>query len=92
MSRNKIINKRLRKKCVVCSGKINLILYQDRTYRGGHFFGKMPLYSKKALREANKFGTHPWKMGDSIVQVMNRDPKPHGYAEYWECPRCYWKK
>lgn len=52
----KLIAKRLEKTCVVCGRKIKVILYKDKTYRGGHYFGEL---IKK--------------------------------AEYWECPKCYWR-
>ena len=50
---------KLEKKCVICGGRINVIHYADRTYRGGHYFGKL----------------------------LN-----NGKDEYWECPKCYWKR
>jgi ribosomal protein L23 len=37
----KEIAKRIEKICVVCGKKIKVILYKDRTYRGGHYFGKI---------------------------------------------------
>ena len=92
MSHENTIKERLKKNCSVCARKINLIVYQDRTYRGGHFFGKIPLFSNKALRKAMEFGTHASKLGGATIQVMNRGPKPQRYEEYWECPRCYWRK
>jgi len=45
----KEIIKRLNKTCAVCGRKIKVIFYKDRTYRGGHYFGKIPLFSKKEL-------------------------------------------
>ena len=34
--------------CVSCGKKIKVILYKDRTYRGGHFFGKLQLDKERA--------------------------------------------
>jgi len=45
----KEIIKRLNKTCAVYGRKIKVIFYKDRTYRGGHYFGKIPLFSKKEL-------------------------------------------
>ncbi|MDP2586747.1 MAG: hypothetical protein Q8P32_03165 [Candidatus Komeilibacteria bacterium] len=53
----KVISKRLNKACAVCGKSIKVILYADRSYRNGHYFGK-----------------------------LDRS------REYWECPKCYWKK
>jgi len=38
---NKKIAKKLGKMCVVCGNEIKVILYKDRSYRGGHYFGKL---------------------------------------------------
>jgi len=40
-------SKKLEKTCVVCGKDINVILYQDRSYRSGHYFGKMSLSAKQ---------------------------------------------
>lgn len=39
-SKKKIIE-RLEKDCACCGKKIKVILYQDKTYHGGHFFGNI---------------------------------------------------
>ncbi len=57
MRSKKEIKKRMKKHCSVCGKDINVVLYEDKTYRGGHHFGKV-----------------------------------EGKIEYWECPKCYWKK
>ncbi|MBI3384766.1 hypothetical protein HY030_01065 [Candidatus Gottesmanbacteria bacterium] len=41
MVNKKEIIKRLAKACVVCGKKIKVILYKDRTYYGGHYFGRI---------------------------------------------------
>lgn len=58
--REKLIAKRIKKICVCCSREIKVILYKDKTYRGGHYFFDLPI-------------------------------KNGAKAEYWECPKCYWK-
>lgn len=37
----KKIVKRLEKTCACCAAKIKVISYEDKTYRGGHYFGKI---------------------------------------------------
>ena len=88
----KEIIKRLNKICAICGRRIKVIVYKDRTYRGGHYFGKIPLYTKKELNKALKVGTHKEKIGNWEINVLNKDPKPYKYEEYWECPKCYWRK
>ena len=89
--RKKIISKRKHKKCAICGRKINLIMYTDKTYRGGHYFGKIPISTKKAWREALKLGTTEMKIGNTVAHVLRKDPKPYKHVEYWECPKCYWR-
>ena len=33
--------KKLTRNCVVCGKRINITLNQNRTYKNGHFFGKL---------------------------------------------------
>ena len=84
-------SKKIMRDCVVCGRKIRVFVYEDKKYRGGHYFGKIPIHTKKAMREADKAGTHEVKMGGIVWNVMNKSPKPYKYAEYWECPKCYWR-
>ncbi len=84
----RVINNRLQKQCAVCGRDIKIVIYTDRKYRGGHYFGKIPLHSEKELRKALSFGTKTLK-GFPSIQVMNKDPKPYRLEEYWECPSCY---
>lgn len=78
------------KTCTDCGKKMEIYLYPSRKYRGGHYFGKVPLFHKKDMLKAIKNGTRKWKMGDHVVDVLKKDPKPYGYFEDWECPTCYW--
>ena len=80
----------LSKKCSTCGRSMRVIVYKDRTYRGGHYFGKIPLYKKTELNKAIKAGTRKTRIGKMTVDVLKKDPKPYKYEEYWECPQCYW--
>ena len=86
----KTIKKRVVHKCSICGKEIRVIVYADRSYRGGHRFGKIPLISKKEWEKAKKFGTHTFMLAGMEMQVMNKDPRPYAHVEYWECPKCYW--
>jgi hypothetical protein len=61
---------------------MRVILYNDRSYRGGHYFGKMPMISKKEWAKAHKFGTRTSMLQGLEIQVMKKDPKPYGHFEY----------
>jgi len=87
----KEIIKRLEKICAICGRKIKVILYQDRSYRGGHYFGKVPLYTKQELNKTLKVGTRKERIAGLEIEVLKRDPKPYEFEEYWECPKCYWQ-
>jgi len=87
---SKEIIKRLDKTCACCERRIKVILYKDRTYRGGHYFRKTGLYTKQELNKALKTGTKKENLGGLEINVLKKDPKPYKYAEYWECPKCYW--
>ena len=86
---SKIIKDRLKKKCVICGKEIKVIRYMDNKYRGGHFFGKVPVCSKKETMKALKAGTKSFAFNGEVFQVMKKDPKPSSYYDYWECLRCY---
>jgi len=86
----KEIKRRLQKKCAVCGGAIRIFIYKGGTYRGGHYFGDIPLYSKSEKRKMSESGTHKWKIGGREFDVQNYEGKPYKKVEYWECPKCYW--
>ena len=75
----------------MCSKVINVIIYSDKSYRGGHFFGKIGLTTKKADAEAMKAGFRDVNLNGHMLHVMNKEAKPYKYVEDWECPKCYWK-
>ena len=91
IANKKQIKKKLQKVCAICGKGMRVILYVDRSYRGGHFFGKIPLATKKADLEAIKSGFRLVKFGGGVLRVLKKDPKPYGHFEYWECPWCYWR-
>lgn len=88
--REKLISKGLVKICSCCGKEIKIFVYKNNTCRGGHYFGKIPLCSKKATDKAMKAGFNLWHFKNSTFRVFKKDPKPYAYAEYWECPKCYW--
>jgi len=87
----KEIIKRLNKTCASCGREIRVILYKDKSYRGGHYFGKIPLSIKREFGKALKAGTRKERIGELEIEVFKKDPKPYKYIEYWECPKCFWR-
>lgn len=85
-------NRKMNKKCSCCGKNIKITLYKDKNYRGGHYFGKIPISSKKEWERALKSNTHKAKIGKMTIEVLNENPKPYKYLEYRECPKCYWRK
>ena len=82
--------KRIKKQCAVCGKQMEVLSRPNKTYRGGHYFGEIPISSKKEMKKAIAAGTHKSKIGKMTIEVLNKDPKPYKYLEYWECPKCYW--
>jgi hypothetical protein len=89
---HKIIIKRLNKTCACCASPIKVIIYSKKDYRGGHYFGKIPICTEKEWAKARKAGTKPWNLHGTILHVMKKDPIPYKFEECWECPKCYWGK
>lgn len=87
----KEIKGRLKKRCVICGKQIKVILYYDKRYRGGHFFGKFPLIRKKEWRRVLRLGTRTSRLLGKEISVLKEDPKAYTHAEYWECSKCYWR-
>ncbi|MEK7066488.1 MAG: hypothetical protein AAB965_02895 [Patescibacteria group bacterium] len=47
--KTKIIKDRLVKECSICGKNFKLVRYTDFSYRGGHYFGKFPISTKKRI-------------------------------------------
>lgn len=69
---------KLEKVCACCGKEMNVSLYQDGRYRGGHYFGKILLRTKQEIKNI------------PMTSVVNKNLPSREYAEYWECPKCYW--
>jgi len=81
---NLYIKKRSFKKCSICARDIQLIQYSNSRYRGGHYFGKVPLSRRKELDRALRAGVVKRHIGDMVVDVLKKDPKPYAYADIWK--------
>lgn len=86
-----MIRSEITRQCSICGRKIFVRIYPDDSYRGGHYFGKIPLATEKEFEKALKAGTTKKSWGKTVVEILKKDPKPYAHAEYWECQRCYWR-
>jgi hypothetical protein len=50
----KEIRERILKQCAWCGKDMTVILYTDKSYRGGHYWGKIGVYSKKEMEKELK--------------------------------------
>ena len=89
--KNEKISKRVTLFCSLCSKQMRVVFYTDGSYRGGHYFGDIPLYSKSETKKMVKGGTHMSKIGKMKIAVYNYDPKPNVHESYWECSACFRK-
>ena len=85
--------KRIAPSCSLCGKKMHVIVYTNRKYRGGHYFFDVPVYEDGAWERARRrFGEKTVKIGSLVATMLKKEPKPKSHFEYWECPKCYWKK
>ena len=91
----KIIKKQLLKKfiktCADCTSNMKVFLYSDKSYRGGHYFGKIGFCSKKEEEKARKSGSKKFSWLGHTFYTWNYEAKPYKHLEHWECPKCYWR-
>lgn len=82
------------KDCADCGRKMTVYIYanKNKKNRGGHYFGKIGICSKKENEKMFKSGTRKSKFGNPAWNVFKYEAKPYKYVEHWECPRCYWGK
>jgi len=43
MKKKKVVAKHLKRSCIVCGKKLDVEVYEDGTYKGGEYFGKIKL-------------------------------------------------
>lgn len=65
----------LNRRCVVCGKRIQVAVYEDRSYRGGVYGGIAPGF---ALRK------RPGGYDPEVAEEIWRHSD-----EYWECLRCF---
>ena len=81
----------MNRSCIICAKdlKIHVNWKGNRSYTGGHYFGKIPVCHAKDERKALKAGFTVEKIGDLELRVLKKEAKPYKHVEYWECEECY---
>lgn len=85
------IKEHVKPSCSACGAKMSILIFNNKTYTGGHYFGKVPLIRKREWEKALLAGTRKQHIGNMMVDVVKKDPKPYKFAENWECEKCYQK-
>jgi len=83
--------RKIKRQCAICGKRFLIKVFGNGKYTGGHFFGKIPLYTEKEFEKARRAGTTKERWGKTVVEILKKDPKPYRHEEYWECDRCYRK-
>jgi len=73
----------LKRRCAVCGKELKIKVYEDGSYRGGHYFGKVPI-NWKDVKTIGK--TRIGKIDVNVVELVEPECE-----EYWECEDCYKK-
>jgi hypothetical protein len=68
--------------CVDCGEPIEITLYEDDTYEGGHYFGEFTVADEDSEGEYEKTGEYE---GHDVVTWTGDEVS----YEYWECDDCY---
>jgi len=72
------------RKCSICSKRLNIRLKKDKSYEGGHYFGKININEGNG----NYVKTKTQKFLGRKINIVRWTGKTRK-AEYWECERCF---
>ena len=75
---------KLQRDCRVCGKELNITVYQDHSYEGGHYFGRV----KIPIGEGENVKVDTLKLGENEYDVVEWTGE-HEEFEYWECDDCY---
>ena len=68
--------------CMECGKTIEITVYKNDTYEGGHYFGKFTVRDEDSGGEYQKTGE--WEEHDVVEWTEEEDS-----YEYWECDDCF---
>jgi len=73
----------IKRTCSVCGAEIEIIVYDDGSYQGGHFFGEVAVPEKDPDGEYVDVDD-----GSTDMDVVEWTGEKKSF-EYWECDECY---
>ncbi|QGX94780.1 hypothetical protein EI982_08195 [Haloplanus rallus] len=68
--------------CIEYGKTIEITVYEDNTYEGGHYFGEFTVPDEDSDGEYEKTGE--WEGHDVVKWTGNEES-----FEYWECDDCF---
>lgn len=72
--------------CFVCGSRLTIRINEDKTYEGGHYFGKMRLpIGKGKYKKVGTFKLAEDGESSDVVKWTGKRKK----VEYWECEKCF---
>jgi hypothetical protein len=91
-SKTKNLFRKIIRNCADCGRKMTVYIYADKkkNNRGGHYFGKIGICSKKENAKEAKSPRTKHKFHGLVYYMHKYVAKPYKYLEHWECPKCYW--
>lgn len=75
---------KVKTKCIVCGKELEITLFENGEYSGGHYFGKMEL----PVGEGENRILGKKDIGGMEVEVFEWTGD-HEEMEYWECDDCF---
>lgn len=77
-------SRKIKRKCSACGKKLSITIYDDRTYKGGNYFGDIDIEIGKGEHiKVGEFDISNHKA--NMVHWTGATKK----VEYWECDECY---
>ena len=74
----------IKRECLVCGKKLSIKVKENRTYKGGYYFGKIKFSVGKGKYKKVGKSKVLGKMSN-IVKWTGKQKE----VEYWECKKCF---
>jgi hypothetical protein len=66
---------KIKRQCAICGKRFLIKVFGNGKYTGGHFFGKIPLYTDEEFEKARRAGTTKERWGKTVVEILKKDPQ-----------------
>ncbi len=77
----------MKRNCSVCGKELDIKVARNRSYTGGHYFGKVEVLAEGA-KEIKRYETELEGFGKITVVAHNK----YDEFEYWECDECFYEE